>query len=214
MSHVFVDSSRLFCFLIAPPGHHCVRLLSVRAVVYLSGLPRFCGCAQCSQSTHQPSHCSCHAILGRMRCITCIAFGSLHVLLARLTISPCTFLCADNQLTHLSKCCFAPLGCFLVCTPAPRLIVLLMRSLDCHAFSEMSCSSLDLQSQVRLIVTTRSSPQQELQRCVVPDTNVSSHLLWRAPHYLQSLPQNIVTRAQCSCELTAPLHSGAFRTLS
>ena len=66
VSHVFVDSSRLLCFLIAPPGHHCVRLLSVRAVVYLSGLPRFCGCAQCSQSTHQPSHCSCHAILGRM----------------------------------------------------------------------------------------------------------------------------------------------------
>ena len=32
VSHVFVDSSRLLCFLIAPPGHHCVRLLSVRAV--------------------------------------------------------------------------------------------------------------------------------------------------------------------------------------
>ena len=25
VSHVFVDSSRLLCFLIAPPGHHCVR---------------------------------------------------------------------------------------------------------------------------------------------------------------------------------------------
>ena len=35
VSHVFVDSSRLLCFLIAPPGHRCVRLLSVRAVVYL-----------------------------------------------------------------------------------------------------------------------------------------------------------------------------------
>ena len=98
----------------------------------------------------------CHPWLA----ITCTACGSLHVLLARLTISPCSFLCADNQLTHLSRCCFAPLGCFLVCTPAPRLIVLLMRSLDCHAFWEMSRSRLDLQSRVRLNLITRSSPQQ------------------------------------------------------
>ena len=118
VSDVFVDSSRLLCFLIAPPGHHCVRLLSVRAEVYLHGLPRVCGCAQCSvnrsaKSLFLPSHpwlaitCTASA---------CIAFGSLHVLLARLTISPRTVLCADSQLTHLSRCCFAPLGCFLVCT--------------------------------------------------------------------------------------------------
>ena len=51
-----------------------------------------------------------------MHCSACIAFGSLHVLLARLTISPRTVLYADSQLTHLSRCWFAPLGCFLVCT--------------------------------------------------------------------------------------------------
>ena len=108
VSHVFVDSSRLSCFLIAPPGHHCVRLLSARAVVYLPGLPRFCGCAQCSQSIDsQVTVLAMPSLVGdHMHCITSIAFGSLHVLLARLTISPCTILCPDNQLTHLSRCCF------------------------------------------------------------------------------------------------------------
>ena len=154
VSHVFVDSSRLLCFLIAPPGRHCVRLL-----VYLLAFHDSAAVPSAlNQPTSQLTVLSMPSLVAC--CITYIAFGSLHVLLARLTISPCTFLCADNQLIHLSKCCFAPLGCFLVCNPAPRLIVLLMRSLDCHAFSEMSCSSLDLQIQVRLIVTTRSSPQQ------------------------------------------------------
>ena len=48
--------------------------------MYLPGLPRFCGCTQCSQSNDQPSHCSCHAILGwrshalhHMRCIRVLA---------------------------------------------------------------------------------------------------------------------------------------------
>ena len=114
VSHVFVDSSRLFCFLIAPPGQHCVRLPSVRAVCISSGLPRFCGCAQCSPINRPASSLflPCHPWLA----ITCTAFGSLHVLLARLTISPCTFLCAGSQLTHVSRCCFAPLGGFIVCT--------------------------------------------------------------------------------------------------
>ena len=41
-----------------------------------------------------------------MHYITCIAFGSLHVLLARLTISPCTFQCVDNQLSRCSSVAF------------------------------------------------------------------------------------------------------------
>ena len=88
VSHLFVDSSRLSCFLIAPPGHHCVRLLSVRAVVYLLGLPRFCGCASAlTQSTSQITVLARPSLVGdHMHCTTCIAFGSLHVLLARLTI--------------------------------------------------------------------------------------------------------------------------------
>ena len=119
VSHVFVDSSRLSCFLVAPPGHQCVRLLSVRAVVCLvwpSTILRLCPVAL-NQSTSQVTVLAMPSLVGdHMHCITCTAFGSLHVLLARLTISPCTFLCADNQLTHLSKCCFAPLGGFFVCT--------------------------------------------------------------------------------------------------
>ena len=179
-----------------------------------------------NQPTSQVTVLAMPSLVGRMRCITCIAFGSLHVLLARLTISPCTFLCADIQLTHLSKCCFAPLGCFLVCTPAPRLIVLLVRSLDCHAFSEVSCSSLDLQIQVRLTVTTRSSPQQELQRCVVPDTNVRLMFQTRLRHSSAAISSGELLIISRACPRTSSrernavansLHhyiSGEFRTLS
>ena len=47
ISHVLVDTA-VCCFLNAPPGHHCVRLPFVGAVMYFVWLPRFCGCVQCS----------------------------------------------------------------------------------------------------------------------------------------------------------------------
>ena len=126
VSHVFVDSSRLLSFLIAPPGHHWVRLLPVRAVVYRFG-HFFCDClflafhdsaavpSALNQSTSQVTVLARPSLVGdHMHCITCISFGFLHVLLARLTIIPCMILCADNQLTHQSRCCVASLG--FVCT--------------------------------------------------------------------------------------------------
>ena len=65
-----------------------------------------------NQSSSQVTVLSMPSLVGgHMHCITCTAVGSVP-----LTISPCTFLCVDNQLTHLSRCCFAPLGRFIVCT--------------------------------------------------------------------------------------------------
>ena len=76
VSHVFVDSSRLLYFLIAPPGHHCVRLLPVRAVVYHvwpSAILRLCPVL----STNRPAKSlflPCHPWLA----ITCTASHALH----------------------------------------------------------------------------------------------------------------------------------------
>ena len=82
VSHVFADPSRLFCFLLAPPGHRCVCLPSARSVVYLfcqadlfvlswhSTILRVCSV----RSTTRSMSFSCHP---RMT-LTCTASFALH----------------------------------------------------------------------------------------------------------------------------------------
>ena len=82
VSHVFADPSHLFCFLLAPLGHRCVCLPSVKSVVYLfcqadlfvlswhSTILRVCSL----RSTTRSMSFSCHP---RMT-LTCTASLGLH----------------------------------------------------------------------------------------------------------------------------------------
>ena len=79
VSHVFIDSSRLSCFLIAPPRHQCVRLLFVRAVVYLvwpSTILRLCRLLSINRSAKSlflpPITCTATHTLHSGLCTLCL----------------------------------------------------------------------------------------------------------------------------------------------
>ena len=202
MRHVFVDSSRLLCFLIAPPGHHCVRLLSERAVVYLPGLPQFCGCAQCSQSIDQPGHCSCHVILGwrshalhSCHCIRVFARSACstddlsmhHLVRCQSTDTPVKVLFRAVRSAFLS----APsssLDCLVdEISGLPRIsgdVLLMTRSPQ----PSPSHRNHQIVSSARTAALRRIGYQRQDHVSNQLAPLFCSHPLWRTPHYPQSLP--------------------------